>query len=132
MIYQDAEERYANVQRIGQEVLKSAYSVLYPGSTETLDSGRLVAMNPLLTDRREVVAINGAGRHKYKDARKEYILMDTKGETGLDVPGVKGAYGLIKLTIVEELAGCMVMTNGNLRMEMKDGRIVSIYDKLEE
>lgn len=87
MIYEDAEERYANVQKLGGDVLESAYAVLYPPALD----GEVVAINPLPgMPRVEVVrgdngcvlvdAQNGLGEVRAADGS----LQGVKGELAVD------------------------------------------------
>lgn len=102
MIYEDAEERYANVQKIGAEVLKSAYDVLYPCSKaieEGISGMDLFAINTLPgVPRLEVMEVAGkAGVVAQRGASgKGYVLVQAQDWLGnvkaLDgsVQGVKG------------------------------------------
>jgi alpha-mannosidase len=90
MIYEDAEERYANVRTIGAEVLKSAYAVLYPGSTPVEEnSGEMIAINTLPGSRLEVMKANSG-----------FVLVDAQDGLGQvkamdgSLQGVKGEFAI--------------------------------------
>lgn len=91
MIYEDAEERYANVRTIGAEVLKSAYAVLYPGSTDLEGSGGMIAINTLPGSRLEVM-----------EGNKGVVLVDAQAGLGQvkaidgSMQGVKGKLYLLR------------------------------------
>ncbi|KAI9633630.1 alpha-mannosidase [Dioszegia hungarica] len=130
MIYEDAEERYANVQKIGAEVLKSAYDVLYPGSKaieEGISGMDLFAINTLPgVPRLEVMEVAGkAGVVAQRGASgKGYVLVQAQDGLG----NVKALDGSVQGVKVQQIGESLIMSNGTLKMEMKEGRIVSVYD----
>jgi hypothetical protein len=101
MIYEDAEERYANVQKIGAEVLKSAYDVLYLGSKAVEEGGpgsELFAINTLPgVSRLEVMEVGGkAGAAAQRGAGgKGYVLVQAEDGMG-NVKAIDGSLQGVK------------------------------------
>jgi alpha-mannosidase len=84
MIYEDAEERYANVQELGREVLESAYVVLYPGSAILQAAcSDLIAVNTLPVPRLEVMEVDPKLRFDMqRGSEAGYVLVDAQSGSG--------------------------------------------------
>lgn len=89
MIYEDAEERYANVQNLGEEILKSAYAVLYPHSVSlgsNAKAGGVIAINTLPgVPRCEVMEVDAVhkGLHTQRGSEgKAYVLVNAEEGLG--------------------------------------------------
>ena len=112
-IYEDAEAKYASIQKSISSILESAYSVLYANSSplspdQRVDSGHVFALNPIPDyPRQEVMAVpmesslalNKCSAQISKDGKMGYLLVEAKdGEEVLgltkglyaDIPKVKG------------------------------------------
>lgn len=121
MIYEDAEERYRNVQGIGRRILEDALRVIYPGSHFAGDKGELRVVDLLPNQERcEVVAVpKGVSTPTLSQ-------LSSDGAQRYFAHGVKA--GTVQVTHKE---GVVTMRNGLIKLEIKDGRIASVYDEQE-
>jgi alpha-mannosidase len=122
-----------------------------------LANGRLVALNTIHANRQEVIEIplSGPSATKLrtevvqisKDGSKAYALMDSEGNEG-GLMFAKGMYADLKpvsgmslslpiriyLTMynaaVKQAEDVFILTNANISMTIKGGRITSLYDML--
>lgn len=121
MIYEDAEERYANVQRLGNQVLEDALKVLYPGSKRDLTNAAQLHVVDLVGPRREVLAIPA----RISSPSMSQLSLDGSQRYFVHGPAYAGHVGV---TMVD---GVTTMQSDSVRMQITDGRISSIYDVKE-
>lgn len=149
MVYEDAEKLYAEVARDGKALFKEAASSYLQNiipistilqATSPPPKGRLVAMNTVHSKRREVVEIpmiGSAAMHLKseviqlsKDGSKGYALMETDTDAG-DILYTKGMYADVKAVQARKVAeNEFVLTNSNISMTIKEGRITSLVDMI--
>ncbi|OWZ80875.1 alpha-mannosidase [Cryptococcus neoformans Bt85] len=147
MIYEDAEKKYAALHSSITGILNEANSILFKQSTP-LDfpspaevQGQVFAINTIPNySRREVVEVHlGKGATGLRqvsaqvtdDGKKGWLLMSTENNGGM-VALPKGVYASPRVTIVLGKDDVAVMSNDNISLQIKDGRIASIYDKALE
>jgi len=91
MVYEDAEALYANVRKIGNELLEEAFRVLYPKSISFLTSkeseiqgGRIMALNTTPFPRMDVIKVPLSSIEPHAsdkdvqmaaDSRSAYVVM---------------------------------------------------------
>ncbi|RDL36852.1 Alpha-mannosidase [Venustampulla echinocandica] len=121
MCYDDNDELYAEVFKTGERILKELQNVLGvhdvsgPGV-----KGTLVALNTLPWHRREIVPI---GDHQAGVACGEGNLLSVKTFKVAETPEV---------TVEEVRSGVFVLQNDQLRVQVENGIISSLYDRKAE
>lgn len=149
MVYEDAEKLYGEVARDGKQLFKEAVSAymgnLIPIASVmeeqlALSNGKLVAFNTVHHARREVVEIPLKGPSATrlrkevvqisKDGTRAYALMDGDDNAG-GLLQAKGLYADIKpVTAMQKGDDEFILTNSNISMTIKGGRITSLYDMI--
>ncbi|KAL7422655.1 Glycoside hydrolase, 38 vacuolar alpha mannosidase [Cryptotrichosporon argae] len=140
MVYDDAEAKYAALQKDVQKVLHEALAVVYrssvPLGAETAgDAGTIFAINTLHNYARQEVVRVPTSAHKSvrtssaqitKDSKEGYMLIDaTDGAVG--VP--KGLFADVRPVSIQQVGvDAWLVKNSNLAMKIEDGRIASIMD----
>ena len=147
-IYEDAEVKYAAIQKSISAVLHEANAILYDGATP-LDAGAIVAKSGsifainTLQDypRQGIIAVPSDAHPEIKDCAVQHVgsakvslLLVNAADPMRPLVGLpQGLYASVTpATAKEESMGVFVMSNSTLDMTLKDGRIVSIYDKQAE
>lgn len=124
---------------IGAKLLETAYQVLYPGTLPVADDeyvpiydrAQLVVVDPLRIARQELVPIKCGNKNvfragddtAYNDKTATGYLLSTP--RGFDRGTLTLAYYLSATQT--DLKSCRV-ANGTIKLEIKDGRIVSLFD----
>lgn len=149
MVYVDAEKLYAEVEKEGRKLFEEAASTYLGGliplsaaiaGQTALTNGRLVALNTVHASRQEIVEIplSGPSATKLrtevvqisKDGSKAYALMDSEDNAG-GLMYAKGMYAdLQPVSAVQKSADEFVLTNSNISITIKGGRITSLYDMI--
>ncbi len=148
LIYEDAEEKYAGIQKSIMKVLDEAYAILYRSSKEisagapARGNGTIFAINNIPNyPRQEVVAIplvahgevKSCSAQISKDGETGYVLIDATKNGGSMIGMPKGLYADVpRVSVAQEGAETFVMTNSSVRMTVKEGRIVSLVDVVLE
>ncbi|KAJ5917823.1 CAZyme family GH38 [Penicillium verhagenii] len=122
MCYDDSDKLYAEVFKIGTQLRQNALAAL--GITSPVgDKSALVAINTLPWPRSEVVKIPQSLNAKNVS---EYALVN--GSTGvIDCQQVDFKTST-SVTVTETQAGAFRLENGNLKVEVQDGVITSLFD----
>ncbi|KAJ9142052.1 Alpha-mannosidase [Pleurostoma richardsiae] len=117
MCYDDSNELYAEVFKTGKRVLKEAYSALGMAkvSTTTVDQG--VAGNTLPWARKEIIDISETDCAVACGSGPTMTLRKFKSSSEKAV------------TVNEVSTGVFVMQNDQLRLQIENGAITSLYDR---
>ncbi|CZT01541.1 probable alpha-mannosidase [Rhynchosporium graminicola] len=117
MCYDDSDELYAEVFATGEKILKELEELLSVQSVEEPKStDNLVALNTMPWHRREVISI---GNGKAGVACGDGQLLNIKTFKITEAPEV---------SVKETKSGVFVLQNDQLRVEVEDGCITSLYD----
>ncbi|CZS94448.1 probable alpha-mannosidase [Rhynchosporium agropyri] len=117
MCYDDSDELYAEVFATGEKILKELEELLSVQSVEEPKStDNLVALNTMPWHRREVISI---GNGKSGVACGDGQLLNIKTFKITEAPEV---------SVKETKSGVFVLQNDQLRVEVEDGCITSLYD----
>jgi alpha-mannosidase len=119
MCYDDSDELYANIFKTGTKLVKDALKVL--GYTDYKhDSGRQpVALNTLPWKRFEIMSIPGS--------KAKYHLLD-ESTNGICSPVILSGDPQSTVSVEEVEPGLFVLVNDNLKVHVKEGVIISLYD----
>jgi alpha-mannosidase len=120
MCYDDSDELYAKIFEIGTKLRKDALEAL--GIIGKSDSCELVALNTLPWPRTEVVKVPPA---LSTSTGPEYAV--ATGSTGLINFNQDNESGMA-VTVKEVQPGVFRLQNDNLKVDVKDGVIISLYD----
>ncbi|CAD6569406.1 MAG: Glycoside hydrolase, 38 vacuolar alpha mannosidase [Tremellales sp. Tagirdzhanova-0007] len=142
MVYEDAETKYAAIQKSITQVLNEAYSVLYQNSHPlsagglASNTGTIFAVNNIPHyPRLEVVTVPVAAHHQIKSSSAQ---ISKDGKTGYVLVGAEEKRDLLiaqprvltmpSVSVTQQGADIYVMANSNVRMTVDQGRIVSLVD----
>jgi alpha-mannosidase len=120
MCYDDSDELYAKIFEVGTKLRKDALEAL--GIIRKSNSCELVALNTLPWPRTEVVKIPSA---LSTSTGPEYAV--ATGSTGLINFNQDNETGMV-VTVKEVQPGVFRLQNDNLKVDVKDGVIISLYD----
>ncbi|EIW69817.1 hypothetical protein TREMEDRAFT_43495 [Tremella mesenterica DSM 1558] len=144
MIYEDAEIKYAAIQKSITAVLHEAYEILYKGSKElSFDQKDVVynvfAVNNLPNYPRQAVvevllkdtpSLKAISAQVSNDGKTGLVLVDATDTVNPLIGLPKGLYANITPVIAREEADSLfILSSGALEMKLTNGRITSIYDK---
>ncbi|KAG8760256.1 Glycoside hydrolase, 38 vacuolar alpha mannosidase [Serendipita sp. 396] len=149
MVYEDAEKLYSEVAKEGRKLFKEAVSAYLGGfiplmsliqDQKPFPSGRLVALNTVHATRREIIEVPLLGPSSVnlksqvvqisRDGSKAFALMDSDDNAG-GILLAKGIYADIKpVTATKGPENEFILTNANVSMTVKEGRITSLYDMI--
>lgn len=122
MCYDDSDELYAKVFKIGKAVKDEAMSALglaVPGSND----GKLVALNTLPWPRAELVKLP---KTSTSSNRAQYVLAN--GSAGLmEIEPLRPSH-TNGATVKEIEAGVFELQNADYKVKVQDGVIISLYD----
>ncbi|WWD20554.1 hypothetical protein CI109_105030 [Kwoniella shandongensis] len=144
MIYEDAETKYAKIQKSITSILNEAYAVVYndsfpisadaPAPSSTL----IFAVNntPGLA-RQEVITapvkahlqLETRSGQISKDGQTAYVLVNATNDSMPMIGSPKGLCDTPRVTVTKESEDIFVMSNDKLSMKIEGGRITSIVDK---
>ena len=122
MCYDDSDELYAEVFKIGDKVLKEALSVLGFSRHES-GKGNLIAINTLPWHRAEIVKLPEAS--KSRDA--EYAVI--QGNQGTADVEILPKLAKPAVSVKEVKAGLFVLSNEHYQVQVEDGTITSLIDR---
>ncbi|TVY62333.1 Alpha-mannosidase [Lachnellula suecica] len=121
MCYDDSDELYAKVFKTGEKILNDLQNVLGVQEVDSSDEkSPLVALNTMSWHRREIVSI---GDGKAGVACGAGQVLEIKDFKIAETPEV---------TVEEVRKGVFVLQNDQLRVEVADGCICSLYDRKAE
>lgn len=121
MCYDDSDEIYAEVFSIGQKLKKDALKAL--GFTDKSSGKDLVAINTMPWPRSEIVQIPDASA---KSGSLGYVLVS--GDTGVINAQPLTVTASPPVSVKEVSPGQFRLANSNLRVDVQNGVIVSLYD----
>ncbi|KAK4688271.1 alpha-mannosidase, partial [Tremellales sp. Uapishka_1] len=144
MIYDDAEVKYAAIQKSIAKVLNEAYAVLYAGSLPVSsdepcsESGSIFAVNTIQNYSRQAVmevplsahaGLKASSVQISADGQMGYLLVDaTSDKPQVGVP--KGLYAdMARVRVLKVGEDSFIMDNASIQLEVVGGRIVSLLDK---
>lgn len=141
MVYEDAEKLYAEIKRVGNELIEEAFKVLFGFSssdarTEPL-SGNFVGFNTTPFPRRDIVKIPFAGPHATelrsklvqttKDGSEGYALMDCSA--GGPLSSSSGMFAdCHPVSVYTNGSDHFVLKNDLVQLTISQGRITSLLD----
>ncbi|KAG0651153.1 Alpha-D-mannoside mannohydrolase [Hyphodiscus hymeniophilus] len=121
MCYDDSDELYAKVFDAGEKLLKDLYDTINVQAVSTLKSkDNLVALNTMPWHRREIIS---TGDRQAGVACGEGNVLNIKTFKVAETPEV---------TVEEIKSGVFVLQNDQLRIEVAEGCITSLYDRQAE
>ncbi|WVQ95701.1 hypothetical protein IAU59_002800 [Kwoniella sp. CBS 9459] len=147
MIYEDAETKYAALQKSITAIMNEAYAVIYqesvPISAEepAKTSGPVFAVNNIPDyPRQEVMAaplsahcqLGTRSAQISKDGQTGFMLVTATNQAMPMIASPRGLYASPQVKVAQEEEGVFSMTNDKLSMRIENGRITSIYDKLAD
>ncbi|KAJ7203479.1 glycoside hydrolase family 38 protein [Mycena haematopus] len=147
MVYDDAEELYAEVRTSCEKMLDDALDVILgghtrlPGAAAVTELDQLVAYNTTFFPRREVVQVplpaagNSALRTQVAqlaaDGRTGYAVVHCAGggrPAALTAPPVTEAWGFSPVSVYTNGADHFVLRNAGVQLTISRGRITSLLD----
>jgi alpha-mannosidase len=135
LIYDDVWAKHRKVLEIGAKLLENAYQVLYPGTQALPENGftpvykadQIVVVNPTpQIARRGLVSIKcgkkGTLWHQYDGkSATGYLLTASDGIENQVAPGAH-------VSVTQNDAQSCRLVNSTIKLEIEDGRIVSLFD----
>ena len=125
MCYDDSDELYAKVFKIGEKVMKEALSIL-GFSRHGASEGTPIAINTLPWPRAEIVKLPETSKSKIS----EYALV--KGNTGVASVELFSSQSVNSSASIKEIKkGVFQLSNNHYRLQVEGGAITSLFDRSE-